>query len=547
MWKWTTCVALLAMPAVGAVAQGQNAPSAAGNLKRPKLVVGVVIDQMRWDFLYRYYNQYGNGGFRRLLTDGFSAENTMIPYAITVTAAGHACVYTGSVPTLNGIVGNEWYDRKLGKDVYCVEDPGAKILGGSGASAPMSPRNLWASTITDELRLATNFKSKVVGISIKDRGSILPAGHLGMAYWYADNGSWVTSDYYTKALPEWVVDFNRKKYPDQFYAKNWTLRDPRHTYINSDEDTVSYEGKFPYESVPAFPHQTSQYIGVNYGAIRGTPYGNTLTFEFAKAALVEERLGMGTSTDFLAISCSSTDYVGHMFGPNSLEIEDTYRRIDDDLSLFMRFLDAKVGKGQWTLFLTADHGVAHVPGYLKARGINVAALPSGLAALGTKLQKQFGISNLISAGSNYQIYLNHTAIDSARISLNAVKQYAIDQINADSNVLMAFDAHNLAQVNLPAEVKERFVQGFNQKLSGDVQIVLKPGFFNGNSLGTTHGTWHPYDAHIPFLMMGWGIKPGRSYSPTYMTDIAATVAALLHIQAPNACIGHVVPAALLYP
>ena len=518
----------------------------AKSLPRPKLVVGLVIDQMRWDFLYRYYNKYGKGGFRRLLNQGFSAENTMIPYALTVTAAGHACVYTGSVPALNGIVGNEWYNRALGRDVYCVEDPSVKVIGGNANSEPMSPRNLWATTVTDELRLATNFRSKVVGISIKDRGSILPAGHLGMAYWYADNGNWVTSSYYQNQLPNWVNDFNNKHYPDSFYAKNWTLKNPLSSYTDSDKDSSLYEGKFAYEGAPVFPHKTSNYVGVNYGFIRGTPYGNSLTLNFAKAALKAEQLGKGESTDFLAVSCSSTDYVGHMFGPNSVETEDTYLRLDADLEVFFNELDQTLGKGSWTIFLTADHGVAHVPRFLKNHGINVAALPSSIAKLSAGLDSSFKVKNIISAGSNYQIYLNHHRIDSAMLDLDAIKKQLIGQLNADSNVLVAFDMDDISEVNLPTEVKERFLKGFNQKLSGDIQIVLKPGLFNGYQTGTTHGSWNPYDAHIPFVMMGWGVKPGRVYRETYMTDIAATVAALLHIQMPSACIGKPVPEALLY-
>ncbi|TAD86332.1 MAG: alkaline phosphatase family protein [Bacteroidetes bacterium] len=536
---------LLTVFAIG-IAQPVAKKNTLKKLPRPKLVVGLVVDQMRWDFLYRYYNKYGAGGFRRLLDQGFSAENTMIPYALTVTAAGHACVYTGSVPALNGIVGNEWYSRALGRDVYCVEDEGVTIIGGSARSEPMSPRNLWATTITDQLRLATNFKSKVVGISIKDRGSILPAGHFGSAYWYADNGNWVTSSYYGSQLPEWVSNFNGKKYADSFYAKEWTLKNPLSSYTDSDKDSSLYEGKFAYEGAPVFPHKTSNYIGVNYGFIRGTPYGNSLTLKFAEAALVAEKLGKGEQTDFLAVSCSSTDYVGHMFGPNSVETEDTYLRLDAELADFFNALDKQVGKGQWTIFLTADHGVAHVPRFLKNNGLNVAALPSSSAALQASLESKFQVKNLISSTSNYQIYLNRRRIDSAKLSITDIKQHLIDRLNADSNVLMAFDAEEISAVNLPTEVKERFLKGFNQKLSGDIQIVLKPGFFNGYQTGTTHGTWNPYDAHIPFVMMGWGVKPGRLYRETYMTDIAPTIAALLHIQMPDACIGKPVPEALLY-
>ena len=528
------CSCLFAYP------QNQNSNS----LPRPKLVVGLMIDQMRWDYLYRYYDRYSANGFKRILREGFSCENTFIPYAQTVTAAGHTCVYTGSVPAIHGIMGNEWYDRKLGKMVYCTDDDSVKTIGGDPRSEPMSPKNLWTTTVCDELRLATNFQSKVIGVAIKDRGGILPAGHAAnAAYWYDGlSGNWVTSTYYMQQLPAWATNFNNKKYVDSFYAKDWNTLYPINTYKQSDPDNVDYEGKFFHEKAPVFPHDLKSRIGKDYGLIRSTPYGNTFTLEFARAALKAESLGKDAITDFLAVSLSSTDYVGHQFGPNSIEVEDVYLRLDKDIADFLAFLDKEIGKGQYLFFLTADHAVAHNPYFLDtnkiaARTINTTAT----IELSRKVEEKFKVKQVIKASGNYHLYLNDSSINAAGASKADIKKFLIDSINTLPEVLLAIDAEKISQANLPAEVKEMFINGYNTKLGGDIIVVLKAGLFYGGRTGTTHGTWYPYDSHIPLLWMGWGVKSGKLNRTVHMTDIAPTVAALLHIQMPNGSIGSVIP------
>lgn len=506
---------------------------------RPKLVVGIVVDQMRWDFLYRYAERYGTGGFRRMLGEGFTCENTNIPYAQTVTAAGHTCAYTGSVPAIHGIMGNEWYDKAQGRDVYCTEDKSVKIIGGSEKAEPQSPRNLWATTICDELRLATNFRGKAIGVAIKDRGGILPAGHAAnAAYWYdSRSGNWVTSTYYMETLPGWVDKFNNRKIADSFYKLNWNTLYPISSYVQSDKDDVASEGKYGHESKPVFPHELASQVGKNYGLISATPYGNTMTLDFAKKAIESEAMGVDNITDILAVSLSSPDYVGHQFGPNSIEIEDTYLRLDRDLAAFFAYLDIKVGKGQYTVFLTADHGVAHVPGFNQANKLPGASLVSSTSDLQKKLEAKFGIKNLILDAANYQFYLNDKAIDSADADREDIKEFIIQFLMEQDGVLYAFDNEDINEANLPTEVKEMFLKGYNAKRGGDIQVILKPGNFNGGKTGTTHGSWYPYDSHIPLVWMGWGIKKGRSVNQYYMTDIAPTLAALLHIQMPSGAIG----------
>jgi len=517
---------------VGSVV-GQPAPSS--NKSRPKLVVGVMVDQMRWDFIYRYHSRYTEGGFKRLLKEGFSCENTFIPYAQTVTAAGHASVYTGSVPAINGIMGNEWYDRSLKRDIYCVEDDSVKIVGGSGKGEPMSPKNLISTTITDELELATNFRSKVVGVAIKDRGSILPAGHAGdAAYWYEPNsGNFVSSTWYMNALPAWAAAYNQRRVVDSLYKKNWELSHPLGSYLQSDKENVALT-KNP------FPRKLEGNIGKNFGAISSTPWGNTLTLSFSKAALEAEGLGKDSITDFLAISLSSPDYIGHSYGPNSVEIEDTYIKLDKEIASFLSYLDQKVGKGQYIFFMTADHGVAHVPTYLNANQIPAKGMKAGKEAENATMAK-FGLKRLVEASANYQIYLDKSYIDSMGLDYKAVKSFYIQQLNMHPDILLAFDNESISLANLPEEYKEMFQKGYNNKLAGDVQLIYKPGyFFSFNASGTTHGSMYPYDAHIPLLWMGWGVKQGLSYRNVYMSDIAGTLAALLKIQMPSGNVGTVI-------
>jgi predicted AlkP superfamily pyrophosphatase or phosphodiesterase len=509
---------------------------------RPKLVVGLVIDQMRWDYLYRYYDRYSKGGFKRLINEGFSAENTFIPYTPTYTACGHASIYTGSVPAINGIIGNNWYDPELGRDVYCAEDKSVKTVGSSTRAGEMSPKNMLVTTIGDELRLATNFKSKVIGISIKDRGSILPAGHsANAAYWYdGGTGDWITSTYYMQTLPTWLSDYNKKKIANDFYAKNWNTLYPISTYTQSTADDKPYEGKFKDEEKSTFPHKLDSFIGKNYGAISSTPFGNTMTLDLSKLAIQNEKLGQTGNTDFLAISCSSTDYVGHQFGPNSIEAEDTYLRLDKDLEEFFTYLDKTIGKGNYLFFLSADHAVAHVPGFMAEN-----KLPSGTVSnsalrkgIDTIMNKKFNLSKSVITVTNNQIYFDHSVIDNQKVDFKEIKQATIDYLRKQNGILDAVDLQILNTATIPEEIRKAITYGYNARRSGDVYFISKSNWFDGGSTGTTHGAWYPYDSHIPLVFMGWNVKPGKTNKTYYMSDIASTLAAILHIQMPSGSIGN---------
>jgi predicted AlkP superfamily pyrophosphatase or phosphodiesterase len=510
---------------------------------KPKLVVGIVVDQMRWDFLYRFYDRYGAGGFKRMLNEGFSCENTFIPYTPTYTAAGHACVYTGSTPAFNGIAGNSWYDREKKKVVYCTEDSTVTGVGTTSDAGEMSPRNMWATTVSDELRLSNNFKSKVIGIALKDRGSILPAGHSANAAYWFDNtsGGWITSTYYMQNLPQWMVQLNNKKLPDAYLAKNWTTLYPLNTYTQSTADERPYEGSIPGED-NNFPHKTDALTGNKYESFRYTPAANTYTLDAARAAIEGEALGSRSVTDLLAVSFSTPDYIGHTFGPNSVEIEDMYLRLDKDLADFFTYLDTKFGKGQYLAFLTADHAVAQVANFAKEN-----KLPAGTSSWTTiqrtvneALQKEFGTGNYVQSVINSQVYLNNDVIQANKLDKAAMKKTVIRTLMLQPGIMRAIDLENLQQANLPDKVNTVIVNGYNQKLSGDVQYINKPGWYEGGERGTTHGSWNPYDSHIPLLWYGWNIKKGKTNREVYMTDIAPTLAALLSIQMPNATIGKVI-------
>lgn len=512
--------------------------------ERPKLVVGIVVDQMRWDYLYRYYDRYAaNGGFKRMLGQGFTCENTFIPYTPTYTACGHTCVYTGSVPAIHGITGNSWWDNRKLASVYCTEDKSVKTVGSTTRAGEMSPLNMLVTNICDELRLATNFRSKVIGIAIKDRGAILPAGHsANAAYWYdSKTGNWITSTWYMNELPKWVQDFNARKLPDTYYAKGWSTLYPINTYVQSTSDKKDYEGKRFGSDQPGFPYDLNKYVGKDYGMINSTPWGNTMTVELAKAAVTNEQLGADNITDFLAVSFSSPDYIGHNFGPNSIEAEDNYLRLDKDLADLFTFLDNKVGKGQYLVFLTADHAVAHVPGFMEENKLPGRILNDGFKKEVKQLLKdKFGSDQLISSFANNQVHLNHPLIDSLRIDVKALKQWLVKYLEKQPGITRVFTFDELMTIPLPEKIRSMVANGYFPSRCGDIQLILEPGWIEGGKTGTTHGSWNPHDSHIPLVFYGWNVKPGKTNRETYMTDIAPTVAAMLRIQMPSGSVGAVI-------
>lgn len=511
---------------------------------RPKLVVGLVIDQMRWDYLYRYYSKYGNDGFKRLLNKGYSLNNVHIPYVPTVTALGHTSIYTGSVPAIHGIAGNDWTDKETGKNVYCTTDENVQPVGTTNVKVGShSPKNLWSTTVTDELRLATNFQGKVVGVSLKDRASILPAGHNpNGAYWFDDStGDFITSTYYMNDLPQWVKSFNSQNLPDQLVANGWNTLLPIDQYTESSPDNSPWEGLLGSSKTPVFPYSNlAEDYKTKKDNIRYTPFGNTLTLKLAEASVEGENLGADEVTDILAINLASTDYAGHKFGPNSIEVEDVYLRLDQDLAKFFKYLDGKVGKNQYTVFVSADHGGAHSVGFLKEHKINTGFFGEGMEkSLNEKLKAKFGVDKLINGVDNYQIYFDRKLMADNNLELEDIKEFAIHELEKDPTVLYAVSTTEVQEATIPEPIKQRIINGINRQRSGDIQLISHDSMLPPYSkTGTTHSVWNSYDAHIPLIFMGWGIKHGESNKQYHMTDIAPTVSALLHIQFPSGNVGN---------
>ena len=525
--------AILAMPAMA-----QNP------FRRPKLVVGVVVDQMRWDYLYRYQERFGDNGFKRLMREGFNCENTMLNYIPAVTAIGHTSIYTGSVPAIHGIAGNDFHID--GKQTYCTDDAAVATVGSNSDAGKMSPHNLKVTTIGDELHLATNYRSKVISVSLKDRASILPGGHTADgAYWFdAETGNFITSTYYRKDLPGWLKQFNDRQLAKHYLSQDWETLYPTESYKNSTADNNSYENPFPGADTPTMPVATSKLMdSEGLGLIRNTPYGNTLTIDLALAAIDGERLGNRGETDMLAVSLSSTDYIGHQFGTYAIETEDTYLRLDRDIARLLAALDQEIGKGEYLLFLTADHAAAHNFKFLTDKGIPAGGwdIEKTKAALNSHLKAEFKTDcNLVSGLLNYQIFLDNEKIDSLGISKENVVAAAIDYIKRGEGVYCAVEQENAGTATLPSPIKDRIVNGYYPGRSGEIQIIMQPGWYGLESEatgGTDHGVWHPYDTHVPLIFFGSGINPGATFTPVEITDIAATVCALLHIQMPDGCIG----------
>lgn len=506
--------------------------------KRPKLVVGVVVDQMRYDYLVRFNDKYVDGGFRRLLKDGFSFTNANYNYVPTYTACGHTCVYTGTTPSHNGIVSNDWFNRYTKSNTYCVSDTTVSSLGTTSISGKMSPVNLLTTTIGDELKLATNFHSKVLGIALKDRGSILTAGKgADAAYWHDPySNNFVTSTYYMKALPTWVEDFNNRKVADSLLANPWTTLLPIEQYTESSPDDSPYEGIFKGETKPVFPHNLPALKTENSELIRDVPFGNTLTKEFVFSAIQAEKMGKGSETDFLAISFTSTDYVGHMFGVNAIETEDTYLRLDRDIADLLRFLDNYVGKDEYLLFLTADHGAVTNPVFNDDHRMTGEFFEgtSVMDSLKSELKRVYGEGNFILSRSTQNIYLDRDLIASKKIKLEEIQNRIAAFISNFEGVSAAMTATELQKGIERTGVYEFMQNGFNPQRSADVIVQLQPGWISWSTkTGTTHGSAYRYDTHVPMIYFGKNVRSGNSATPVNITDIAPTISTFLNIEFPS--------------
>ncbi len=509
---------------------------------KPKLVVGIVVDQMRYDYLFRFEKRYSEGGFKRLIREGFLFENANYNYVPTYTAPGHACIYTGTTPSHNGIISNEWFDRKENKTIYCVGDSTMNPVGTTSISGKMSPKNLLTTTICDELRITTNFKSKVISLSLKDRGAILPAGRsANAAYWHDPfTNNWVTSTWYMPSLPKWVTDFNDKKLVDVLLSEPWNTFKYPDSYVESTADDNPYEGLFKGETSPVFPHDLPKIKPLDEELIRKTPFGNTFTAMFAKAAIEGEKLGKGDYTDFLAISFSSTDYVGHMYGTNAIELEDTYIRLDLDLADLLTYLDNTIGKNNYLLFLTADHGAATNPIYNHDHNLPGENFRSDtmVAALKAYLNTEYGADEYLKHANAHDIYLNRKLLEEKKINAKEMRDKCAQFVKQFDGVAEVATCDELQHQTNRTGIFSFLQNGYNDTRSADLMIELKPGWIDWISkTGTTHGSSYSYDTHVPLIFFGTNIPHGQSPSSVVIADVAPTLAALLNIESPSGSTG----------
>ncbi len=509
----------------------------------PKLVVGIVVDQMRFDYLTRFWDRYSEDGFKRMVNKGFNAKNHHFNYVPTATGPGHASVYTGTTPSIHGILGNDWYDKFAQEMVYCAGDETYPALGTENKRG-MAPTRMLSTTITDQLRIHYQFRSKVIAMSIKDRGAVLPGGHsANAAYWFegGSTGDWISSTYYMNELPEWVQKFNRSKAVER-YKKTWNTLEPVQSYVESGSDRNAYEGLSKGETHSGFPHEIDKVWDENglFSSLAATPFGNSILTDFALEAVEKEEMGVDSIPDFLAISYSSTDYVGHKYGVNSVEVQDTYMRLDLELARLFNYLDQQVGEGEYLVFLTADHGAVHVPAFLSDHKIPSGYLDNKAMAnaLSEMIVERYGKSDLIEKLNYNELFLNHGLIKEMGLDLRTVRENIADMIIQLKHVEQVFTAHELERLGTADRIKELVRNGHNAKRSGDIIFTMQPAYISYSRTGSTHGSPHIYDTHVPLLFYGTGIPEGSSTPErTEIPDIAPTLAVLLGVGMPNGTTG----------
>ena len=524
----------------------------------PRLVVGIVVDQMRFEYLYKYQDHYSEGGFKRLIREGYSFRNTHYNYIPTVTAAGHASIYTGTTPSVHGIVGNSWYERESARTVSNVGDTTVRLTGSVIENpAGLSPRRLRNSTITDALRLQTDLQAKVISVSLKDRGAILPGGQqANAAYWYdweSSPGHFVSSTYYMEELPRWVRAFNGKEKADAYLSKTWNTLLSLDEYDESAPDDNPHETMLRGKESPTFPYDfeamRALYEGSTsfYQVLWVTPFGNTLLKDFAIEAMQEEDLGKDEITDFLCISFSAPDAAGHTFGPQSVEVEDIYLRLDRDIAHLLRVLDRKVGKGEYTVFLTSDHGVSPVVSYAlkNDQPAGLVVLPRIQQNLNFFLSTKYGAREWISNVGDHEIYLNRALLAEHGVSLEEMQRSVAEFLSEQPGVHIALTAKELQDETFTSGLPAMLQKGFLAERSGDVLMAYEPGFEPTWDFrtpieqvrGAGHGSGYPQDTHVPLVWMGKGIPQGESSRLVHPVDIAPTLAKILDLEDPSAMSG----------
>ncbi|MBN2213818.1 MAG: alkaline phosphatase family protein [Bacteroidales bacterium] len=513
--------------------------------EQPKLIIGMVISQMRFDYIYRYWDKLGENGIRKMIERGTFCSNTSFNYLFSQEGVGHATIMTGATPSGHGIVAKEWYLNLQDITVGNTEDNNQKTIGGSYEAGRNSPLNLMSTTFTDELRLSNNFRSKVISVSLDANPAVLSGGHTASsAYWFDPvTGNFITSSYYTDSLPQWVDSFNVKKLPDIYLDQEWNTILPLNQYTESMPDNNKYEEGF--KGQVAFPYNLRMLSAStkkknDYGIIVKTPFGNSLLKDFALTAINKEELGKDIYTDVLIVSFTSLEYIGNLFGPNSVEVEDAIIRLDREIAHFLEFIDHNIGKEGTLVFFAADHGVAQVPAYLNDMKIPVGYFNyhGAIMLLKSALNNIYGKGDWIKAYHSQQIYLNRTLIEDSRLSFEEFQNYVARFMLQFSGVANTVTAGTLQTTNFTSGIFKKIQNSYNQKNSGDVILNLKPGWVEKTGGTTNHNSSYAYDTRIPLIWYGWKIKRARIIRQVDITDIAPTIASFLHITYPNACTGN---------
>jgi len=503
---------------------------------QPKLVVQVVVDQMRAEYLQRFDHQFApDGGFRTLMDSGFSYSNTHYNYIPTYTGPGHASISTGTTPKYHGVVANDWWDNRTASEVYCAQDMGVEPVGTIESSSKRSPKNLRSLTFSDGIKLYTNNQGKSFGVSVKDRGAIFPAGHMADgAYWLDGAMHFVTSSYYATELPEYVQDFNAEELAMKQMRRGWRLELSPRKYELSLEDENPYEPKLNNET-SSFPYDLEKMAEQRgLGILKNTPIGNEMVLEMALLLLKEEDLGDDEFTDFLGVSFSSPDYAGHTWGVRSREVHDMYLKLDAQLGQLIKALDKKVGRDQYIIYLTADHGASENPNHLRNFGYDVRNYANAdvVATLNDAINEQvdlpINMENAVAKIINHHLYLNDWAKPYAKEIAKIIEQvdpfvhvYTADEVRRPGNEELALLLH----------------EGYQTRFAGDLIFQLQPNCIFYGPTGSTHGTGYTYDTHVPFLMMGAGVSAGSSYEKMHITDVVDKVAEKVHLPyAPNSLI-----------
>jgi len=510
--------------------------------KKTKVVIGIVVDAMRPDYLERFKDRFSEKGIKLLMNDGYNCMNVSTNYLRTVDATGHASLYTGTVPSIHGIIGNDWFDTELSKWVNCVGDPTQKAVGVEDTYGTASPWRLKANTIGDQLKLASISRAKVFSIGSKDRCAILPAGQMADAAYYEDRktGKWITTTFFLSELPTWLKDVNNTKVNP---IKSWTTLFPIETYKNSTSDDVLWESKRFSGEKSVFPKTPTS---KDTDWLLYTPFSISKTFDFAKTLIKNEALGNDEYCDLLNVGISAIDLIGHEYGPYSIEMEDAILRLDRDIESFIKFLDDQIGEGNYLVFFTSVHGIGEAPIMLKMNGlpsgsVTYARLRVQLTEFEFKLKDKFGDYNWMDRIENDVIYLNQESLLSSKIDRRLLVRELKRYIESQEIAYKVVDLNTLSDEALPEKFKRAIANSFYPKTQPDLVILSPPNWVSsGSNIGSSHGSIYNYDSRIPLIWYGAGIPHSYDFSPIEITDIAPTLCLMLGLAEPNASIGNLI-------